>query len=140
MVFALFVVGGIKQEANWLYQGLVENSRWLIASVVAFVIGYAAMLIPGRKGWHGWPRVAVIGAIVQYLLAAVAYGEAHLPYLVYPTMTLQAGATNEPMLHALFWCYLVGFAVLMPGFIIFWRMFMADRRYVQGLPKRKQKT
>lgn len=140
MVFALFTAGGIKQEANWLYIGLVQNRYWLIASVIAFAIGYAAMFMPGRRGWPGWPRVAVIGSIVQYLLAAAAYGEAHLPYLVYPTMTLEAGATNEPMLHALFWCYLVGFAILLPGFIIFWRMFMTDRRYVKGVPRRKQKT
>ena len=135
MVFALFVVGGMKQEAEWLYRGLVLNSEWLIASVVAFVIGYGALFVPGRKKWPGWPRIAVLGAVTQYLFGAAAYGKAHLPYLIYPTVTVESGATNENTLHALFWSYLVGFAILLPGFIIFWRMFMKDRRYLRSQPQ-----
>jgi cytochrome bd ubiquinol oxidase subunit II len=46
-------------------------------------------------------------------------------------VTVASGFTHPAMFKALFVTYLVGFAILLPGFIFFWRLFMTDKRYVK---------
>jgi len=65
------------------------------------------------------------------LLASYVYGAARLPYIVYPHVTIESSFTHPDTFHALFICYMDGFAVLIPGFIYFWRLFMKDEHYVR---------
>jgi cytochrome bd ubiquinol oxidase subunit II len=129
---AIFVLAAMKNEAGWLYNNLFFYIGWMAASVVAFIIGYSALWWPPKKGtMKGRPRIAVVGVVLQYLLASYAYGNAHLPYIVYPHVTIQSAFTHPNTFRALFASYIVGFAILTPGFIFFWRMFMKDKRYVK---------
>lgn len=41
------------------------------------------------------------------------------------------GFTDPNTFRALFVSYIVGFAILIPGFIYFWRMFMRDESYLR---------
>lgn len=132
LLMALLTVLTMAYEAEWLYSRLLLYLPWLIASVLCFVVGYIALLLPqDRRFVLHLPRVAVIAITVQYLLASYAYGAARLPYIVYPHVTIESSFTHPNTFHALFVCYLVGFAILIPGFLYFWRLFMKDEQYVR---------
>ncbi|MEW9668670.1 cytochrome d ubiquinol oxidase subunit II [Ammoniphilus sp. 3BR4] len=123
----------MEAEADWLYTNLMKYFPLLLSSIFIFLIGYSALFIPSgvRKGVKGRPRIAVIAVVTQYLLASYAYGRAHLPYLVYPLVTIESGFTHPATFRAVFISYIVGFVILFPGFIYFWRLFMNDRRYIR---------
>lgn len=129
----LVLVASMKSEAAWLYENLLQQINLLLFSAALFLIGYTALWWPGGQKEHmqGRPRIAVLGVVAQYLLASYAYGKAHLPYIVYPHVTIESAFTHPNTFRALFASYIVGFAILMPGFIYFWRMFMKDKRYVK---------
>jgi cytochrome d ubiquinol oxidase subunit II len=127
LLFAFSIMLAIRFEATWLYENMMDRIFWLIASVIVFLIGYSVLWIKKPL-----PRLAVIGIVVQYLLAGYAYGTSHLPYIVYPTVTIESGFTNPSMFRALFVSYIVGFAILIPGFIYFWRLFLKDKRYIKS--------
>ncbi|NQF17115.1 hypothetical protein HPY31_24900 [Brevibacillus sp. HB1.3] len=133
LLAALVTVITMQLEAKWLYERILDYLPWLIASAVCFFISYIALLVPQDRRYLGihLPRIAVIVATTQYLLASYAYGAARLPYIVYPTVTIESSFTHPDTFHALFICYLVGFAILVPGFIYFWRLFMRDEQYVR---------
>lgn len=130
---SVLVLLSIRRDAVWLYAGLLEHQMGLGLSIVLFVLGYSALWWPKRHavGQVGWPRVAVLFVVAQYLFASYAYGKAHLPYIVYPHVTIESGFTHPSTFRALFASYIVGFAILTPGFIFFWRMFMKDKQYLR---------
>ncbi|KEO84853.1 cytochrome d ubiquinol oxidase subunit II [Tumebacillus flagellatus] len=130
---AIFVIVTMARDAPWMYDNLQNNKGWILSSGVLYVLGYLALFTPRKAGSPaaGRPRLAVVATVFQYLLAATGYGEAHLPYIVYPSVTIQSGFTDESTFHALFVSYLVGFVVLTPGFWLFWRMFMRDKKYLR---------
>ncbi|AYK07411.1 hypothetical protein GOP56_00730 [Brevibacillus sp. 7WMA2] len=129
IVLAIAVVITMSSEASWIYANLRSQTGWLVASAGFFLLSYASLYATSRrKGWLSFPRFATIAAIIQYLLASYAYGVAHLPYLVYPNVTIESGFTHPNNFRAMFVVYIVGFAILTPGFLYFWRLFMNDTR------------
>lgn len=133
LLMSVLIVVTMRMESHWLFTNLYNYFPWLVASLLSFLIGYSALWwkFGNRAPIRGRPRIAVIGVVVQYLLASYAYGSAHLPYIVYPDVTIASGFTNPNMFRALFYSYIIGFAILAPGFVFFWRMFMKDRRYLK---------
>ncbi|QTM99205.1 hypothetical protein ERJ70_07765 [Sediminibacillus dalangtanensis] len=131
LLMAFLVIFTMRYEAVWMYQGMMEHLPFLLASVFAFLLAGLFLYLPLGKRKLGWPRIAVIVIVLQYLLASYAYGRAHLPYLVYPTITIEDGFTNPNAFRALFVSYIFGFAILFPGFIYFWKLFMKDKRYAK---------
>nr|WP_238332927.1 cytochrome d ubiquinol oxidase subunit II [Brevibacillus laterosporus] len=127
ILLAIAVVITMSNEATWIYTNLRSHTGWLVASAGFFLLSYASLFgTSKRKGWLSLPRLATIAAIIQYLLASYAYGVSHLPYLVYPNVTIESGFTHPNNFRAMFIVYIVGFAILTPGFIYFWRLFMND--------------
>jgi cytochrome bd ubiquinol oxidase subunit II len=141
LVMAFFIVQTMQYEARWLYDNLFDYIPWMIASVSLFLIGYSALFMPSLSGngpfKKGRPRLAVIAIVLQYLAASYAYGRAHLPYMVYPDVTIQSAFTHPNTFRALFIVYIVSFAILIPGFIYFWRLFMKDKRYLKQKEDKK---
>jgi len=135
LLLALLTFQTMQIEAPWLFERLFSYLPWLIASACFFLLCYVLLLLPQRMrpGIH-LMRLSVISALVQYLLASYAYGAAHLPYIVYPDITIESGFTDPNTFRALFVSYLVGFAILIPGFVLFWRMFMKDETYLRQKP------
>ncbi|MBZ5753430.1 cytochrome d ubiquinol oxidase subunit II [Metabacillus rhizolycopersici] len=133
LIMAFLIMITLRTEANWLYSNMMNYLPFLIGSVITFFIAGTALVIPsGRhKGRIGRPRLAVIAVTIQYLLASYAYGRAHLPYMIYPDVTIQSGFTHPNTFRALFITYIIGFLILFPGFIYFWRLFMKDKRYLK---------
>lgn len=133
LIMAFLIMLTLKQEADWIYEKMMNDLPLLILSVICFIIAGAALYIPNisKNKSMGMPRVAVIAVTLQYLLASFVYGRAHLPYMVYPHVTIESGFTDPNSFHAIFATYIAGFAILFPGFIYFWKMFMHDNRYLQ---------
>ena len=77
------------------------------------------------------PRAAVVLVIAQYALASFGYGTAHLPYLIYPQLTVEQGFTNHAIFQSLLIGYIVSSLILVPVFIWFWLLFLKDKRYLK---------
>lgn len=133
LVMAILIIITLRLEAYWLYSNMLDYLPFLIASVVSFLLAGAALFLPSAKHKQriGRPRLAVIAVTFQYLLASFAYGRAHLPYMIYPDVTIVSGFTHPNTFRALFATYIVGFLILFPGFLYFWKLFMKDNRYLK---------
>lgn len=133
LLMAFLIMLTLKQEANWIYEKMMNDLPLLITSIIFFIIGGVALYLPffTKKNVSGWPRLAVVAVTLQYLFASFVYGRAHLPYMVYPHVTIESGFTDPNSFRAVFATYIVGFAILFPGFVYFWKMFMHDNRYLQ---------
>ncbi|PLR98252.1 cytochrome d ubiquinol oxidase subunit II [Bacillus sp. T33-2] len=132
LVMAFAVMLTMRNEAEWIYVKMMDNFSILLLSVVFFLLGTLALVLPSfiRKGTTGMPRLAVVAITIQYLAASYVYGQAHLPYIVYPEVTIESGFTEPSSFSAVFVTYIVGFLILFPGFIYFWSLFMKDKRYL----------
>lgn len=133
LLFAICIMLTLRNEANWLYSGMMNDLTWIIASFITFVIAGVALFLPNKSFSQniGKPRLALIAIAVQYFLASYAYGRAHLPYMIYPDVTIMSGFTEPATFRALFATYIVAFIILFPGFFFFWKMFMKDKRYIR---------
>ncbi|SEN62758.1 cytochrome bd-I ubiquinol oxidase subunit 2 apoprotein [Mesobacillus persicus] len=133
LIMAFCIMLTLQREALWLYNKMMEDLPLLWVSVVFFLLGGVGLFAPSffEKGVRGMPRLAVIAVTVQYLIASYVYGKAHLPYIVYPSVTIDSAFTDPNSFRAVFITYIVGFAILFPGFIYFWSLFMHDKRYLQ---------
>ena len=68
----------------------------------------------------------------QFLIAFFAYGFAHLPYLLYPYLTIYDSFTNEAMAIALIVAFIAGLALLIPSLYLLLRLFLFNKDYVRG--------
>lgn len=133
LLFAVCIMVTMRNEANWLYSGMMNDFTWIIASFITFVIAGIALFLPNKSFGQniGKPRLALVAIGIQYFLASYAYGRAHLPYMIYPDVTVMSGFTEPATFRALFATYIVAFIILFPGFFFFWKMFMRDKRYIR---------
>lgn len=140
LVMAFAIMLTLKNEASWIYEKMMDDLYILIASVVFFLIGGIALVLPsiGDKKLRGMPRLSVITITLQYLAASYVYGKAHLPYIVYPEVTIQSAFTDPNSFRAVFTTYIVGFLILFPGFVYFWSLFMQDKRYLRQKKAKEQ--
>ncbi|HWO96985.1 MAG TPA: cytochrome d ubiquinol oxidase subunit II [Bacillus sp. (in: firmicutes)] len=131
LLMAFLIMATMRGEATWLYDNMMEMKGWLIASALMFIVTGGALFIRTSKA-VGMPRLAVISTLVQYFLASYAYGKSHLPFVVFPNVTIESGFTHPATFRALFISYIVGFVILFPGFVYFWKLFMKDRNYLKN--------
>lgn len=132
LVIAMIALSVLNPEAAWLYDHLERYKVWFLLSIISFLIGYAALWWRNQHGLkRGRPRASVVMVAIQYFLATFAYGAAHLPYIIYPHLRVQDAFTNINTFYSLLWTIAVGTAILLPGFIIFWKLFLKDKRYLR---------
>ncbi|MBX5435868.1 MAG: cytochrome d ubiquinol oxidase subunit II [Alicyclobacillaceae bacterium] len=132
MLAALFTLWAIPSSAAWLRRDLAGQSTLFIASAACFLVAMA-VLWRGSDVRRRWYRLSVVASVAQYALAMIAYGRAHLPYLVYPSFTIANSFTNMEMFRAAVLVLLIGIAILFPGFVWFWRLFLENKGYVGKL-------
>lgn len=128
MVSALLVLWGIPASAAWLQSDLMAERGLFVASGLCFLLAMVILLATKHVHQRLY-RVGVIAMVVQYATAMVAYGRAHLPYIVYPSITVQGSFTNVEMFRAALIVLIIGIAILFPGFIWFWRLFLESKAY-----------
>lgn len=133
IIMAFLIMFTLKREAIWIYEKMINDLPLLLLSLGLFLIGGLALFLPSvnKKGVRGIPRLAVISITLQYLAASYVYGKAHLPYIVYPEVTIASAFTDPSSFRAIFATYIAGFLILFPGFIYFWSLFMNDKRYLR---------
>jgi cytochrome bd ubiquinol oxidase subunit II len=133
LLMAFLIMLTLKNEAAWLYNRMMDNLSLLLVSLGFFLIVGIGLYTPNpfAKGVKGMPRLTVIAATAQYLVASYVYGKAHLPYIIYPNVTIHSAFTDPNTFHAVFITYIVGFAILFPGFFYFWSLFMHDKHYLK---------
>lgn len=132
LLMAFLIMFTLKAEAAWIYDKMLRNLPLLWVSLACFLIGGLGLWLPSSKTeTKGWPRLSVIAITIQYLIASYVYGRAHLPYIVYPEVTIHSAFTDPNSFRAIFITYIFGFAILFPGFIYFWSLFMNDKRYLR---------
>lgn len=130
IVMAFLTMYTLKNEANWLYTEMMKDLPLLLLSLVFFIIGGVALYLPyfSKKDVKGMPRIAVLAVAVQYFIAAYVYGKAHLPYIVYPNVTINTGFTDPAAFRAIIITYIVSLVILVPGFYYFWSVFFKNQR------------
>lgn len=119
------------EEAQWIFVNLQGEWGWFLLSLAAFGVGYSALWWKDPRGRVGFARIAVLGIVTQYAFASIGYGRAHMPYIIYPYLTVNMGFTTPQMFNALLVGYAAGVGVLIPLFVWFWRLFLKDKRYLK---------
>ncbi|WP_028545729.1 cytochrome d ubiquinol oxidase subunit II [Paenibacillus taiwanensis] len=131
LLTALLVTWSMPVEASWLVENLKHEMLWFLLSIAAFAVGYVFLFVKRADGSIGRTRITVICVAIQYAIASFAYGRAHLPYILYPYVTLESGITNPAMFRSLLIGYTVSTILLIPVFILFWKLFLKDKRYLK---------
>jgi cytochrome d ubiquinol oxidase subunit II len=132
LLLALLTIYTFAPEASWIVSNIEKQWIWFSLSLGAFAFGYSTLWWAGAPGKApGRPRFAFISVVIQYALASFAYGSAHMPYIVYPELTVQQGFTNATIFRSLLISYAVSTAILVPVFYWFWKLFMKDKRYLK---------
>lgn len=133
MLSALVVLWTIPASGGWFRSALIGQWPWFAVSFLCFVIAIA-LAISAHTHDRSRFRAAVLFVAAQYAVAMVGYGKAHLPYLLYPSLTVQNSFTTSAMFRTLLIILIIGIAVLFPGFVWFWRLFLDNKAYV-GKPE-----
>ncbi len=131
LVMGVLATFAMLPEASWIVSRMMEQAHWFGLSLIAFLLAGSSLFRKQASGKVGNPRLAVIWTVVQYALASIGYGIAHMPYLVYPYLTIEEGFTNSAMFRSLLIGYTISTLVLLPVFIWFWRLFLKDKRYIK---------
>ncbi|KPV45198.1 cytochrome d ubiquinol oxidase subunit II [Alicyclobacillus ferrooxydans] len=92
-------------------------------SFVMFLVGYAGLFRPVGMTKV---RMSLWATVIQLVLAQIAYGCAHYPYVLYPYLTFSDAASNHSMFVTTLVIFVAGFALLAPGFYLFRSLFIKD--------------
>jgi len=126
-IFASFLVFlSIFDHNSEHFAKMLEVSWMFVASFGCF-LGALALLL--KKRGYGWAFLLVM---LQFAFAFFGYGVSHLPYLLYPYVTINSSVTSEAMGIALVTGFIAGLFLLIPSLILLMRLFLFDARYVQG--------
>ncbi|MFC4738293.1 cytochrome d ubiquinol oxidase subunit II [Bacillus daqingensis] len=122
-IIVFFLLGGRNPEH---FAGMLDLWWMFAISAAAFTTAFVLIL---KKRNYG---IAFIMVMIQYFAAFFAYGASHLPYLLYPYLTIYDGFTNEAMATALIIAFIAGLLLLVPSLYLLMRLFLFDADYVEG--------
>lgn len=126
----IVAAGGIIYELKFHNPAFFEqilNLWWMFG--LSFIIWIVTVLLIWKRKKYG---LAVWLLIIQFALAFYGYGIGHFPYLLYPELTVYEGFTNEAMAISLIVTFILGFALLIPSLYLLFKLFLFNKRYVQG--------
>ncbi|WP_280769365.1 cytochrome d ubiquinol oxidase subunit II [Salipaludibacillus daqingensis] len=132
LFFAVMALLTLIPQAPWMVETMIDMWYLFALSLVAAFIGYSALWWPSKHKKRGRARLAVIFTILQFGMASFGYGYSHMPYILYPELTITDAFTDPTMFRWLLYGYAGGLAILVPAFILFWWLFMKDKRYLQA--------
>lgn len=130
IVASLLVFMSLQRHNPDHYNKAVTEYWWMFGlSLVCF--GIASWLIYVEKRYG----TAFIMVMLQFFFAFFGYGASHLPYILYPYITLHENVTNEAMAAALVIVFILGLLLLIPSLVLLMRLFLFDADYVKGKKK-----
>ncbi|MDK8182353.1 cytochrome d ubiquinol oxidase subunit II [Paenibacillus sp. UMB4589-SE434] len=124
---SLFVFYSIKGHNEQHFYNMVDNG-WMF--VMSFLFFLTAVLLVWRRRNYG---IAFVAVMLQFGFAWFGYGKAHLPYLLYPYLTIHDNFTNPAMATALITVFVLGLLILIPSLFLLMRLFLFDANYVKGI-------
>ncbi|TCZ77219.1 cytochrome d ubiquinol oxidase subunit II [Paenibacillus albiflavus] len=128
---SLFAFYAISQHNKEHFNNMLSLSWMFIASFICFAI--AVFFV-----WKGRNLgLSFIMVMLQFGFAFFGYGRAHLPYILYPYITIREHFTNETMAIALVAAFIAGLFVLIPSIVLLLRLFLFDAAYVRGTKNKK---
>ncbi|GAB6932953.1 cytochrome d ubiquinol oxidase subunit II [Calditerricola satsumensis] len=127
-IFAGFLVFVTLREHNpQHFHAMLDVSWMFVASMGCFLVALGLLM---RRKAYG---MAFLFVMLQYAFAFFGYGVSHLPYLLYPYVTITGSVTSPAMGQALIAAFVGGLALLIPSLWLLLRLFLFDARYVKGL-------
>lgn len=108
------------------FRAMLDLSWMFVLSLVCFTAAVGLMM---KRRYYGWAFVFVM---LQFAFAFFGYGASHLPYLLYPHVTISSGVTNPAMGQALIISFIAGLCLLVPSLILLMRLFLFNANYVKG--------
>ncbi len=114
--------------APWHAAALAQYWPWHL--LAALCLGGTWFLLgrPPRAGRAPQYGLALLLSLAQYGLIFYTYGLSHLPYLLYPSLTLSNTATDPAMFTALTATVLGGSVLLIPSLLLLYGLFLGERR------------
>ncbi|NHN31542.1 cytochrome d ubiquinol oxidase subunit II [Paenibacillus agricola] len=130
IIASLLVFFAIQRHNPMHFENMLQLAWMFILSLTCFLI--ATYLIWNRKRLG----LAFVMVMLQFALAFFGYGAAHLPYIIYPMVSIHESITSPAMGIALIGAFIAGLCLLIPSLILLMRLFLFDANYVQGLQKK----
>jgi cytochrome d ubiquinol oxidase subunit II len=123
---SLLVFWGLKVH-NPAHYNRALDYWWMFAlSLVCFL---AAVFFIYRQKRFG---TAFIFVMLQFFFAWFGYGVSHLPYVLYPFISVHENVTNPAMGMSLVVAFIFGLLLLIPSLVLLMRLFLFDAEYVRG--------
>lgn len=118
-IFASFLVFfSIRTHNPEHFDNMLDMSWMFLLSLGCFLIALALLL---KKRYYGWAFVFVM---LQFAFAFFGYGASHLPYLLYPYITISDSVTSPQMGLALVIGFVAGLCLLVSSLILLMRLFL----------------
>ncbi|PTM59320.1 cytochrome d ubiquinol oxidase subunit II [Desmospora activa] len=124
---SLLVFAGLSQHNPVHFGRAVQDFGWMFA--LSFLCFVCAVWLIWKQRSLGWAFVSVM---FQFFFAFFGYGASHLPYLLYPYVTIQSALTNTTMGWALVIAFIAGLLLLIPSLILLMKLFLFNANYVKG--------
>jgi cytochrome d ubiquinol oxidase subunit II len=126
-LLVFFAINGHNPEH---FANMVELSWMFVASFLCFLVAY----------WLVWKRIAYgwafILVMLQFAFAFFGYGASHMPYVLYPYITIHQNFTSDAMAISLIVVFIAGLCLLIPSIYLLMRLFLFNAGYVQGKSKK----
>ncbi|WP_159882302.1 cytochrome d ubiquinol oxidase subunit II [Paenibacillus puerhi] len=128
IISSLFVFIALRNHNREHFQNTLELWWMFGLSLLSFIL---AIWLISRRTYYGTAFVLVM---LQFAFAFFGYGASHLPYLLYPYLTLSGSLTNPVMGRALVVSFVAGLLLLIPSLVLLLRTFIFNASYVKGEP------
>ncbi|MFE5318834.1 cytochrome d ubiquinol oxidase subunit II [Paenibacillus sp. NPDC056579] len=123
---SLLVFFSIYKHSPWHFEGMLDIAWMFVLSFLCFL--FAIYLIWNRRKLG----LAFILVMLQFAFAFFGYGAAHLPYIIYPIVSIHESVTSPTMGVALIIAFIAGLLLLIPSLYLLMRLFLFNASYVQG--------
>lgn len=125
IIASLLVFFSIRHHNPQHYVRMLNHSWLYILSFACFLGAAALVKLRVRYG------TAFVLVMFQFAFAFFGYGAAHLPYILYPYVTIKH-FTSPAMAEALITAFIAGLFLLVPSLFLLMRLFLFNADYVQG--------
>lgn len=126
-ILASFLVFVSLRQHNPDHFNTMMDQSWFFVLSMAFFLAALWMIL--KQKFYG---TAFVFVMLQFFSAFFGYGKSHLPYLLYPYISIHTGVTNIVMGKTLVIAFIAGLCLLVPSLILLMKLFLFNAKYVKG--------
>ncbi|MFC6332074.1 cytochrome d ubiquinol oxidase subunit II [Paenibacillus septentrionalis] len=126
LLASLFVFFSIYSHNREHFNRMLELWWMFALSILCFLVAITLLYTSKHLGW------SFVFVMLQFAFAFYGYGAGHLPYIIYPYVTIYTNFTNPNMAIALIIVFLLGLALLVPSLYLLLKLFLFNNDYVKG--------